>query len=151
MKRGFIVVILMLTCHQALLARLLPTPFASSEEPSQLICSDDVGFAGSTAVAAGSCMVTRNCDYPPPAQVSCTSLLGNCQIGWDWVECDGQRQTCAPPPPPCLGLEPKCEDIEGSYCKYSNQTASCYFGFPGEDCHLTSCRCENHSMSCIYW
>lgn len=147
MKRGFIVVMLMLVCGQALLASMSPAPFASSGELRQLMCEDGVGFAGATPSTTGICTVTRYCDYPPPTSVSCTG--SECSIGSDWVECDGQRQTCAPPA--CQDFEPKCENIEGTYCKYSSQTANCYFGFPGEDCYLTSCTCQDHSMRCVYW
>lgn len=55
----------------------------------------------------GPCKVSRDCEYPPPASVSCSGTTG-CTSGGDpvhgwhgWVQCDnGPYLACSPPPPP---------------------------------------------------
>lgn len=56
---------------------------------------------------AGPCTVSRDCEYAPPASVSCSGSVG-CSSGSDpvngwhgWVQCDsGPYLACSPPPPP---------------------------------------------------
>lgn len=66
------------------------------------------------------CTVSRNCAYPPPATVSCTSDIDDCSEGSDgygWVECDGVRYSCSGPS--CSG--------SGSYCKTNSD---CSYPYP---------------------
>ena len=55
-------------------------------EASQMLAADE------------ACSVTRYCAHPPPAFVSCTSPSGDCTLGSTWVLCDGDFESCSPPP-----------------------------------------------------
>src|ERR1044072_244822 len=69
--------------------------------------------------ALGPCTVTRNCNYPPPWSISCTSSGGVCASGPQnngWVQCDnGPVQYCSPCPQAC-NIGPDCWD----YCESQN-------------------------------
>lgn len=92
-----------------------------------------LGFPADGVVAEsldGSCSVSRNCDYPPPTSISCSSSTGYCSSGpenYGWVECDGNRTYCPGPceengwcnpecPPEGDGCDPDCETCVDPYC-----------------------------------
>lgn len=87
--------------------------------------------------ASGACEVTRYCDYPPPVLVTCSSAVGDCQIGSTWVQCDGVRQSCpACPPPSC---SPICDQLDNVSCT-PGKTTTCYY--PGTcSCRAFTCQC----------
>jgi hypothetical protein len=81
----------------------------------------------------GSCTVTRYCDYPPPTYVTCTSATGNCVLGLDYVECDGNEYLCSSPPQNCGKNRSKC--IGGISCLCSNECG-------GGTCWNGTCNCD---------
>ena len=60
-----------------------------------------------------SCTVSNDCDAQPT--ISCTSSVGNCHSGSNWVECDGNRTYCAAPPATCT-ISTSCPSGGGVSC-----------------------------------
>jgi|GEM_PF-2353960 len=81
------------------------------------------------------CTVSRNCAYPPPATISCSTEFGTCSQGSDgfgWVECDGHRTYCSGPS--CSGT--------GAYCKSNSDCSS------PNPCTCGQGFCSNYSCFC---
>jgi hypothetical protein len=84
------------------------------------------------------CTVSRNCAYPPPSSISCTSYLNDCDEGsegYGWVECDGQRTYCSGPS--CGGTGTPCS--KDSHC-YTPGVCTCGAGV----CTNGACVCPEN-------
>lgn len=137
------------------LAVLLVASFAVEAMASEPALCDDFAFeisqqdampadlldgSGIVTFASGACEVTRYCDYPPPTMVTCTSQSGDCEIGPNYVACDGNFYVCSPPP-----CSPDCDDVNGGFCKSGSTT--CEMAIGGQ-CESFTCNCWNNQWAC---
>jgi hypothetical protein len=100
-------------------------PVATGQEPAAAQAADATPTTDVQAPVPASipppingCHVTRNCAYPPPSSISCSSVfVHGCSQGSDgygWVECDGLRTYCSGPF--CTGAGTAC--FKDSDCYY---------------------------------
>jgi hypothetical protein len=113
---------------------LLVTAMAMAAEPAAATAATPAVsavpaplFLAARITPKTTCYVTKDCDWPPPSSVSCTSTAGNCAVGGgmgtgslDYVECDNIFYFCNA----CANVPTNCEDPQDwCECRAAGHTA----------------------------
>lgn len=138
--------IFVLVAIAAVAVAIAPTLVKASTEEGPAVAQDATGVQEPSptniAPPERGCRVSRNCAYPPPSSISCSSLfVYGCSEGADgygWVECDGVRTYCSGPS--CSGNGTPC--LKDTDCSPTG-ACTCGEGF----CSNGYCYCPTEPLS----
>jgi hypothetical protein len=105
------------------LTLVLAPALQAEETPAQTVeLSDLLSPAEVVWVSGDTCVVTLQCQYPPPSSVSCSSPNGDCHSNSTSVTCDGVTTSCS------SGCPVSCAFRNGRFCSEVWSTSLCNSG-----------------------